>query len=306
MKTRMPSTAALVAFDAAARHCNLTRAANELNLTQTAVSHQIKNLEVQLGLKLFERTPTGLMLTSRGEVFLQSVRGVLLDMSRAVEKLAVTGSENEVVVACLELFAIKRLIPLMPSFRARYPEVPVKLEVIQTFTVGMSQEFHVGIWHGDGDWPWVEATRLEDEQLFPVCSPALMRQRPLRNIEELAAHTIIRNASGILLDEWSYWLEGVGAEDMQFKSELKCQNLITSLQATLDGLGVMLGRSTVSTTDIMAGRLTEPLDRRVPSPTSYFLVTPSAMPETPNVQLFTTWLLEQMHNETSAIPAVCS
>jgi LysR family transcriptional regulator, glycine cleavage system transcriptional activator len=290
----MPSTAALIAFDAAARHCNLTRAALELNLTQTAVSHQIKNLELQLGLKLFERTPTGLTLTSRAEVFLQSVRGVLFDMSKAVENLAATGSENEVVVACLELFAIKRLIPLLPSFRQRYPEIGIKLKVIQTFTVGMSQEFHVGIWHGDGNWPWVKATRLEDEQLFPVCSPALMERRPLRNIEDLAGHTIIRNASGILRDEWSFWLEGVGARDMQFEFEFRCENVITSLQAALDGLGVMLGRSTVSASDVMVGRLVEPFDKRVQSPSSYFLVTPSAMPESPNIQVFTTWLSDQM------------
>jgi LysR family glycine cleavage system transcriptional activator len=283
---------ALLAFEAAARHLNITRAAVELSLTQTAVTHQIKNLEALVGVKLIERTAQGIKLTPTAARFLESIRPSLIEISGAVDRISTSCNQKRLRVSCLELFAIKRLIPLLPDFRSKHPDIVLDLQTKQTFTPLSHPEFDVAIWHGEGNWPWVDAIAVEAEELFPVCSPKLFdRAPPITECSDLRHHTAIKYSSGVLRDEWPFWLDGARERDLKFNDEIRCDNLVTSLQAAIDGLGVMLGRSSVVAADLATGRLVQPLSLRVKSPSSYYLVTPRQTTEAYKVAAFTEWFL---------------
>ncbi|NNM72822.1 transcriptional regulator GcvA [Enterovirga aerilata] len=299
MRTRLPSMTSLRAFEAAARHLSFTRAAVELNLTQTAISHQIRNLEELLGTKLFVRNGNAVTLTEVANGYLQSVRNALVEISAATDMAADRNDENVLTLQCLGTFAIKRLVPVLHLFQARYPSISLRLRTVQSFESNMPHDFDLAVWHGSGDWPGVTVDKLGEEQVFPVCSPRLLAERgKLETPADLSNHTVIRTVSLILRDEWPFWLETAGVRDISFGAELTCDYLITSMQAAVDGLGVVLGRSGVVGPDLASGRLVEPFSVRARSNFGYYLVTPLRTAKLRKVQLFRRWLLEQV-NQTA-------
>jgi LysR family glycine cleavage system transcriptional activator len=290
----------LRAFEAAARHMSFTRAATELNLTQTAVSHQIKNLEDLLGSKLFIRVANALSLTKAAEDYLQSVRGAIVDISAATNRATEQNDENILTVQSLGTFAIKRLLPELHDFRRRYPSISLRLRTTQEFHNDLKHDFDVAIWHGGGGWIGVDAERLGCEEVFPVCSPKVLATGPsLREPADLLQHTVIRTSSLVLPDEWPFWLEAAGWEGAEFPSELHCDYMIASLHAAIDGLGITLGRSTVVGPDLASGRLVEPFGLRAPSSLSYFVVSPQGASTRHKVRTFREWLLERLGEESS-------
>jgi LysR family transcriptional regulator, glycine cleavage system transcriptional activator len=285
----------LRAFEAAARHLSFTRAAIELNLSQTAISHQIKNLEDLLGVKLFVRNANNIALSEVGETYLRSIRAAIIEISAASDRAADQSDENLLTVQCLGLFAIKRLLPNLHDFRAQHPSISLKLRTIQSFENNLQHDFDVAIWHGAGDWIGMTAEKLADEEVFPVCSPCLVAETaPLKVPADLQAHTIIRTSSTILRDEWPFWLETAQMSEMTFQSEITCDYMIASLQAAIDGLGITLGRSGVVTPDLKAGRLVEPFSIRARSMFSYHVVWPARSSEVRKVKLFKDWLLKRV------------
>jgi LysR family glycine cleavage system transcriptional activator len=295
MRNRMPSMMSLRAFEAAARHLSFTRAAIELNLTQTAISHQIKNLEDLLQVKLFVRSANMIALSEAGETYLRSVRAAIIEISAATDRATDQSDENILTVQCLGLFAIKRLLPQLHDFRSQHPSIALKLRTIQTFENNFRHDFDVAIWHGAGDWIGVTADKLAEEEVFPVCSPRILEQGPpLKTPDDLRHHTIIRTSSNILRDEWPFWLETAHINEIAFQSEITCDYMITSMQAAIDGLGITLGRSGVVGPDLEAGRLIEPFSTRARSIFSYHLVCPARSVEQRKVQLFRSWLLKRV------------
>ncbi len=285
----------LRAFEAAARHLSFTRAAIELNLTQTAISHQIKNLEDLLRVKLFVRNANMIALTEAGEIYLRSVRNAIMEISAATDRATDQSDENMLTVQCLGLFAVKRLLPHLHDFRAQHPAISLKLRTIQAFENNFHHDFDVAIWHGAGGWAGMTAERLADEEVFPVCSPGLLAAGPpLKSPGDLERHTIIRTASTILRDEWPFWLETAKTNEMQFRSEITCDYMITSLQAAIDGLGVTLGRSGVVGPDLAAGRLIEPFSIRARSMFAYHVVWPARSSDMRKVQVFKNWLVKRV------------
>lgn len=283
---------ALRAFEAVARQLSFTRAATELNLTQTAVTHQIRNLETTLGLRLFERGPNGISLTDPGQTYLRSVRAALIEIAAASDRLSRYQDDTVLNLQCLGTYAIKQLIPRLVEFRARNPQITLRIQTMQHFAPDMRLDFDVAIWHGAGDWQGVRADRLTTDVIFPVCSPALLqREGPFKSVEALADTTIIRTSSAIVPDEWPFWLEAAGLRDLNFQSQINCDSLMTSLQAAIDGLGVMLGRSTIVEHDLREGRLVEPFNLRQSSPNGYFLVSPTRSIHLSKVEAFRGWLL---------------
>lgn len=285
----------LRAFEAAARHLSFTRAAIELNLTQTAISHQIKNLEDLLQVKLFVRNANMIALTEVGEVYLRSVRAAIIEISAATDRATDQSDENMLTVQCLGLFAIKRLLPHLHDFRAQHPAISLKLRTIQSFENNLHHDFDVAIWHGAGDWMGMVAEKLADEEVFPVCSPRLLENGPpLKSPNDLEQHTIIRTSSIILRDEWPFWLETAKMSEMKFQSEITCDYMIASMQAAIDGLGITLGRSGVVGPDLAAGRLIEPFSVRARSIFSYHVAWPVRSSEQRKVQLFKNWLIKRV------------
>lgn len=296
MRTRLPSTMSLIVFEAAARHLSFTRAAIELNLTQAAISHQIRNIEELIGTRLFERNGNSLQLTDVAAEYLVTVRSALAQISAATDRASDVNDESVLTIQCLGTFAIKRLLPMLPLFRVRYPDISIRLATVQSFQVFMPHSFDIGVWHGTGGWPNVVADRLCDEEIFPVCSAGLLKQTPLSEPSDLRGKTIIRTLSPILADEWPFWLDQAGFTELKPDSEFTCDFLVTSMQAAADGLGVALGRSSVVSGDLKTGRLVEPFSIRAPSESAYHLVIPVAAANSGKAQLFRRWFLDAMKN----------
>lgn len=294
MRTRLPTLMSLRAFEAASRHLSFTQAAVELNLTPTAISHQIKNLEQLIGTRLFIRDNNNLSLTKAAKAFQDPVRASIITISSAIDRAAENSDDKTLTVQCLGTFAVKRLIPKAQEFKRRHPSIKLILRTMQTFEPKLHQEFDVAIWHGPGGWDGLSATKLEEEEVFPVCSPLLLEGRsPIESPEDLANLPVIRTQSLILRDEWPFWLDSVGARDLEFQNEIACDYLITSLQAAVDGLGVMIGRSGIVSKDLETGKLIEPFEVRRKSKFGYYLVVPSQSEDLEKVKLFRSWLLEE-------------
>ena len=281
----------LIVFEAAARHLSFTRAAIELNLTQAAISHQIRNIEEIIGTKLFERNGNSVRLTDAAGEYLGTVRTALSQISVATDRASAVNDERVLTIQCLGTFAIKRLLPILPLFRSAYPSISLKLFTVQSFQVHMPHSFDVGVWHGTGEWPNVQVDRLGDEEIFPVCSAELLEKEPLALPEDLQGKTIIRTTSPILSDEWPFWLDHAGVADLSMKSEFTCDFLVTSMQAAADGLGIALGRSSLVTKDLRSGCLVEPFSIRAASKSAYHLVIPNAAANSRKAQLFRHWFL---------------
>ncbi|NNM74165.1 transcriptional regulator GcvA [Enterovirga sp. DB1703] len=294
---RLPSMSGLRAFEATARHLSFTRAATELNLTQGAVSHQIKNLEDLLGLKLFSRDGNAIRLTEAGYEYLASARAALTEVLVATDRAIERQRGDILTIACLGTFSIKCLIPNLGDFSRRHPSIGLRVRTLSPSMHMAPQDYDVSIQYGSSeDWPDMIARKIMREELFPVCSPALLDLNGgLKAPSDLVRHTVIRTASPFILrDDWPLWLERAGVPGIGFAGEISCDLLYPSYQAAMEGLGVAMGRSAVVAADIRAGRLIEPFSIRLPSSLGYHVVIGEERAKLAKVQLFCEWALERL------------
>jgi len=293
MTERLPSLGSLIAFEAAARHLSFTRAAREINITQTAVSHQIKTLEANLGVRLFQRRRNGIQLTSAAKKYLESVRAALGIISDATGEL--TGTNRDVLnINCHITFGLKFLSPLLAEFNRIHPEITTRISYPTRFEQYHDRDFDVAVQYGAGNWEGYKADWLCDSEIFPVCSPQILSQMDLSGgPAELARFTRIHTPYFLCRNDWTLWLERAGVEDISPPSEMVFNLVIGSLQAALDGLGVAMGRSPLVDSDVTAGRLCIPFDLRLKSPFSYYLISPGEKAAQPMVRIFRNWLLEK-------------
>jgi len=293
MRKNLPSLSAIYAFEATARHLSFSRAAIELNLTQGAISQRIRSLEDFLGTPLFVRESTTIRLTDTGNEYLRSARSVITEVMVATDRAIGRHRGDELTIGCLGTFAIKCLIPLLPNFRRKYPDVAVRLRTLVPFGEQLHEDYDVSIRYGLDDWPGMATWKINEEQVFPVCSPRLLRgARALRAPEDLRHHTMIRTSSPLILrDDWPLWLEQAGIPEISVVSEISCDLLYPSFQMAIEGMGVVMGRSAVVKSDIAAGRLVEPFSIRLPSPLAYHIVTEEHRARLPKVTAFVNWLL---------------
>ena len=295
MRTRLPSMTSLLSFEAAARTLSFTKAANELNLTQTAISHQIKNLESLLNHKLFTRQSNNLALTKAGAEYLTIAREAILSLSTATERLLDQNNKDVLTIECLGMFAIKQLLPRLHEFQKKHPEIKLRIKTMQILQSSLMYNFDVAIWHGNGNWIGLEAESLGKEEVFPVCSPDLVSGNArLKNPSDLSNFTVIRTISPTVNDEWANWMSFAQVEPIEFQSAINCDYLVTSLHAAIAGLGIALGRSTVVQDDLIKGNLIEPLSIRAPSLNNYYMVSPKGAAETKKTQAFKAWLKESV------------
>lgn len=284
----------LRAFEATARHLSFTRAATELSLTQGAISHRVKALEDLLGVALFQRNGSAINLTEVGREYLPAARAAITEVLVATDSVIERHRGDVLTVGCLPTFAIKCLLPALRDFRARHPKFSLRVRMVMSSINVSPQDYDVSIQYGIGDWPEMIASKLADEEVFPVCSAELLKgNRALRSPKDLRHHTVIRTATpAILRDDWPLWLAEAGIPNMTFAGELICDFLFPSFQAAIEGLGVTMGRSTAVRGDLAAGRLVEPFGVRLQSPLAYYLAVPVARAKLPKVELFKDWLLE--------------
>ena len=213
MAERLPPLNALRCFDVAAKHLSFTKAAAELNVTHSAVSHQIKALEAWLGAPLFRRVNRGLVLTNAGQAYLKPVRDSFERLAEATRRLRVRERTGPLTVSIMPSFAAKWLMPRLRRFRERHPDIDVRISASSQLTDFAREDVDICIRYGRGVWPDVDIELLMRESMFPVASPRLVEGPvPLKVPADLAHHTLISDYDW-RVDFWQLWLEAAGMSD---------------------------------------------------------------------------------------------
>ena len=292
MARRLPSLNALRAFEAAARHLSFTRAAGELNVSQAAVSQQIKLLEERLGEPLFRRRHRGLELTDVGQAYLPPVRAAFDRLERATEQLFAGARTRVLSVRVSTSFATLWLVPRLSLFRAAHPGIEVHLITAKHYHEFTGDNVDVEILYGRSNRPGRRTDEVIGGDLFPVCHPRLL-QGPgaLCRPADLAGHTLL-HVTGYV-EDWHTWLRAAGVEGVDPARGIQFDASVTALQAAIDGLGIALGRAPLVADDLAAGALAAPFDVTVPLDTAYYLVCPATDAERPPLAAFRQWLLAE-------------
>ncbi|MGH6899264.1 MAG: transcriptional regulator GcvA [Geminicoccaceae bacterium] len=293
MSARLPPLNALRTFEAAARHLSFTKAADELFVTQAAVSHQIRTLEDHLGTRLFRRMNRALMLTDEGQALLPAVREAfdrLLAGVRRVEELCCGGA---LTISTTPSFAASWLAGRLVRFQALHPEIELHLGATPRLVDFAREGIDCGIRYGEGDWPGLRVERLFQTALMPVCSPILRDgPHPLRQPEDLAHHTLLHALDGG--DDWRLWLRAAGVQGIDPTRGPKFDSITLVLQAALNGAGVGIGRRQLVEAEVASGRLVAPFDLELTDECAYYFVAPGAMADQPKVVAFRDWLLQEV------------
>lgn len=291
MTIPLPSLNGLRAFEAAARHLSFTRAAAELNVTQTAISHQIRRLEEQLGLRLFVRQNRALSLTTEAQGYLPAIRAAFEDLRRATERLRRPEREGVLTVSTTASLAAKWLVSRVAAFQDANPAIEVRITTSAHLVDFRREEVDMAVRYGRGNWPGLRAQWLMAEDIFPVCSPALLRgPKPLRRPEDLAHHTLLHTT--VSREDWQLWLTAAGLPvALASRRGLTFDQSFMAIQAAVDGLGVALGRTRFVEADIAAGRLVVPFDVVLPADAGFYIVAPAETADTPKIALFRDWLI---------------
>ncbi len=275
----------------AARHESFTRAAEELCVTQGAVSHQVKALEEELALALFKRAPQRLEITDAGRDYLVVVRDALDRIAFGTERLLQRQSAGVLTVSTSPNFAAKWLVHRLGRFAELHPTIDLRVSATLHHIDFAREDVDVAVRHGDGAWPGLDVTRLLTEELFPVCSPRLTRGRhALREPADLAHHTLLH------LDErrdWTKWLDAAGVEDVDLSRGPVLNQASMVIDAAVDGQGVALARTGLAAHDLIAGRLVRPFALALPVSYAYWIVCPKATAQLPKIVTFRDWLLAE-------------
>jgi len=286
MALHVPSFSALRAFDAAARHLNFSQAAEELHLTHGAISHQMKALEASLGVSLFRREGRRMLLTDAGQRFAARLRDVLGDLAAAVAEVAQRRDQKELTISVLPSFASYWLIPRLPSFHGRHPEIDVNIRATQALAEFGRDGVDLAIRIGQGHWSGLVAEKLFDEEAFPVASPRLNGGALPKRPHDLAGAVLLRSER----QPWVPWFRAIGLDWPEPSRGPIYSDETLLIQAAAEGIGVALARGALVTADLATGRLVRLFPRRVPSRTAYYLVCPRAAFELPRVQAFREWI----------------
>ena len=292
MTGRLPSLNGLRAFEAAARHLSFTQAASELNVTQTAISHQIKRLEQELGVRLFVRQNRSLTLTPEASQYLPGVRAAFNDLKLATDRLLRKDQDHVLTVSTLASLAAKWLLPRLSAFQEAHPGIDVRITTSTGLVDFQRDNVDAAIRYGRGQWPGVRADWLMADEVFPVCSPALANgTKPLKCPEDLRDHVLL-HTSNANSDDWRLWLTAAGLPANLSKQPGVTFDLIfVTIQAAIDGIGVAMGRTSYVQDDIAKGRLVVPFKIALPADAGFYLVSPQARANSPKLSAFREWLV---------------
>lgn len=302
MVARLPSLNGLRAFECAARHMSFTQAGAELNVTQTAISHQIRRLEEELGVVLFLRRKDGLTLSEAGQEYLPGVRAAFQELRYSTQRLLESGSHSVLTISTLVSLASKWLLPRLPAFQQAFADIDVRVSASTELVDFRHGGIDAAIRYGRGDWKGLRADWLMSDEIFPVCSPALLAgTQALRTPADLAGQTMLQ-VSGMTANDWSTWLGAAGQPQALAKgSRLTFDLAMMAVQAAIDGQGVCIGRSSYVDDDLRAGRLVAPFDLRLKDDLGFYLVTPHETADSKKIVAFRTWLLALLQKEASFV-----
>ncbi|WP_127089732.1 transcriptional regulator GcvA [Aquabacter cavernae] len=289
MVYRLPPLNALRLFEAAGRHLSFKAAAQELNVTPSAVSHAVQGLEDWLGVPLFVRGHRSLALTGAGESYLPEVRTALAHLARATRDLPGRRPAGHLVVSAAPTFALCWLVPALDRFRDRHGDIEVTLDTSRRLMDLQRDGVDVAIRMGTGGWTGVDCDLLVRERLVPVCAPSLVPS--LQTPGDLADVPLLHVVG--VAEDWGAWARARGASGLDVTRGPRFDTLQMAWEAAARGQGVALGRLPLVERDLAAGRLCSVLEPAVAAETGYWLVTD---PDTlrPEAQAFRDWLRAEL------------
>lgn len=294
MSRRLPPLNPLRAFEAAARHGSLTKAAGELHVTHGAVSHQIKALEASMRVRLFDRTGQRLKLTPQGAELLPAVSNAFGEIAAATARMTRPATSGTLSVSCVPALLSLWLIPRLTSFTQLYPEIRLTLDGSNDPGRIHDAETDICILYGDGSWTdcWLKLwTHLD---LFPVVSPGLMNTRPIRAVRDIGDHTVLHADDG---REWHTWFTAADALDLERGRQHHLSDARLAIEAAIHGNGVALG-DTLTVAGLLArGQLVAPFNLAVPAVDAFYVACRSDLRAAPIIQVFIDWLFASLEED---------
>jgi len=291
MRRHLPPLETLKAFEAAARHESFTRAAEELCVTQGAISQRVKALEIELGIQLFKRERQGVVITIAGREYMSVVRTALDHLAAGTERLLKHQHSGVLTVSTSPDFAAKWLMPRLSRFCDAYADIDLRISATTPRVDFAREDVDIAVRHGDGAWDGLHVARLCSEELFVVCNPRLV-----------AGHQRLRHPADALkfpllhLDsrkDWARWLAaaGVGVNRELHGPIVNRASML--IDAAVDGQGLALARTALASWDLLHRRLARPFEQALPLSKLYWIVCPSTTAEVPKISTFRDWLLAE-------------
>jgi LysR family glycine cleavage system transcriptional activator len=299
MSRRLPPLNSLRVFEAAARHLSFTRAAEELFVTQAAVSHQIKALEEFLGLKLFRRRNRSLLLTEEGQSYFLDIKEIFSSLSEATDKVLERSAKGALTISLPPSFAIQWLVPRLSDFNNKEPDIDVRIKAVDMDEGSLTEDVDVAIYYGRGNWSGLRVDLLYQEQLLPLCSPqVLLNEKPLATIDDLRFHTLLHDTSR---KDWKLFVKHYNLEGMNVNHGPIFSHSTMVLQAAAHGQGIALGNNVLAQPELDAGRLVAPFEELLVSKNAFYLVCSEKQADTGRIAAFREWILSKARSEQEVI-----
>ena len=307
MSDRLPSLSTLRAFEAAARHLSFQAAARELTISPSAVSHQIRGLEADLGVPLFVRRTRAIALTEAGRVLAPGLEEGFGAIARAVARTREWNARPVIVLSTGPAIAAKWIVPRLYTFEESHPDIEVRITTSLRLVDLAHDGVDAAIRFGRGPYPNLDARRLFGDALAPLCSPAIARS--IETPRDILAHRLIiddSTADREAMPGWPEWFAAAGVPERDWSEPLSRARTITqahhTLQAAMDGAGIALGRIAVGAADLEAGRLVRPFPLALSTPHSFWFVTAKGRMEEPAITAFLEWLSQEINRQIAVLP----
>ncbi len=294
MPRQLPPLNPMRAFEVTARHRHVGRAAAELNVTSSAVSHQVGVFEEALGVRLFDRRGRRLSLTPAGQQLQPSLKHALDLIAEACSRALVPTMEGRLVIYAPPAFAAKWLVRRLGRFTEAYPTIDLTIFPYVPYEPAsrtLADRSDVFIEYGTGHWERKWVRLLSRVDFFPVCSPRLLNAKPLRVPDDLALHTLLHDDDGAA---WSSWLLANSVDGADCNRGVRFGNANLTLDTAIYGIGVALSDNLIAAEDLAVGLLVKPFDSSVPATAHYYAVCDPERVKTPMVRTFVEWLLDEV------------
>lgn len=291
MCKRLPSLNSLRFFESAASHLSFTKAAEELFVTQAAVSHQIKLLEDFLGFSLFKRKIRGLELTEKGAQYYQEISPLLAKLSVATEKI-MHQDHLPLTISVPQSFGIYWLVPRLAQFNQRYPNIDIRIKGVDQDEGKLPDEIDIGIYYGAGNWDNLQVNPLCEGELVILASPALLAEKPITEKQDLAKHSLIHIHTR---QNWQLMLNHLQLPDINYRIGYLFSHTFMALQAAIHSQGVVLANQILAEQEIKQGHLQFALPASLPDSKAFYVVNHINKGSDPRVLAFRNWLIEQFN-----------
>lgn len=299
---KLPPLNALRSFEAAARLGSFKKAAEELSVSQSAISHQIKLLEDVLGIDLFVRRPRKVELTESGEAYRDSVSDAFEKLIEGTRALLRSESDNTLNIQTYSTLAVRWLVPKLSNFNRKHPELEVRLITSQWDVDFARQDVDLAIIIGLSENKNLQHDYLFSPMLFPVCSPSLLAKgKPLSAPQDLLHQPILQVYPSA--DDWRVWLESAGVEGVDPNSGLSFDSYDHALKTAVRGIGVAMAMHPYVSEDLSAGLLINLFpDCAIPAPGDWNVVYPVSRNRVRKIRQFSAWLQEEIESDSELLP----